>query len=262
MMSTPLIRIRDLRKSYGSGNYQKEVLKGITIDIAPGQIIGYIGPNGSGKSTTVKILCGILTDFEGSVEVFGKNIRHHPMSIKKRIGYVPENCALYDLLTPNEYLSLIGTLYGISPEKTGERTSQLLSFFGMEAHADQRMDTFSKGMKQKILIVAGIINNPDILFLDEPLSGLDANAVILVKEFMTRFAAEGKTVFYCSHLMDIVEKISDRIILLHNGLVVADGSFEDLKTSSADTLERLFAQLTGNEGQAGNADQLFQTLNE
>ena len=261
-MDTPLISIRGLRKSYGSGYEKNEVLKGITLDISPGQIIGYIGPNGSGKSTTVKILCGILTDFEGEIEVFGLDVRKNRIAIKKRIGYVPENCAIYDLLTPRAYLDLIASLYDMDFDKAGDRATQLLSFFGMEAHADQRMDTFSKGMKQKILIIAGIINNPDILYLDEPLSGLDANAVILVKELLTRFVAGGKTVFYCSHLMDIVEKISDRILLLHNGIVVADGSFEELKTGSADTLERLFAQLTGNEDQGNNADELFRTLNE
>jgi ABC-2 type transport system ATP-binding protein len=132
----------------------------------------------------------------------------------------------------------------------------------MDKHADQRMDTFSKGMKQKILIVSGIINNPDILFLDEPLSGLDANAVILVKELLVRLAAEGKTVFYSSHLMDIVEKISDRIILINNGIVVADGSFKTLKTENAETLEKLFAQLTGNESTEFNSEVFSKAFGE
>lgn len=238
-----MISIRGLVKWYG-GNH---VLKGIDLDITPGQIIGYIGPNGAGKSTTVKILCGIITEFEGDIKVFGYDIKTQSIEIKKRIGYVPENGALYDLLTPKEYLSFIGTIYGISKEKLDARINHLLSFFGMEKNSDQRMDTFSKGMKQKILIMAGIINNPDILFLDEPLSGLDANSVILVKEMLISMASEGKTIFFCSHLMDVVEKISDRIILINDGRVIADGTFDELKTEKSATLEKLFANLTGNE---------------
>jgi ABC-2 type transport system ATP-binding protein len=253
-MNTPLISIRNLKKSYKNGQNINEVLKGIYLDINAGQIIGYIGPNGAGKSTTVKILCGILSGFEGEVQVLGYDLKTQSLEIKKRIGYVPEIGALYDLLTPNEYLNFIGSLYNIDKKILQNRIGHLHEFFGMDKHANQRMDTFSKGMKQKILIISGIINNPDILFLDEPLSGLDANAVILVKELLIRLAAEGKTVFYCSHLMDIVEKISHRIILINNGNVVADGSFEALKTESAGTLEKLFAQLTGNESKEFNSD--------
>jgi ABC-2 type transport system ATP-binding protein len=261
-MNTPLISIRNLKKSYGKGNNLNEVLKGINLDIFPGQIIGYIGPNGAGKSTTVKILSGILSDFEGDIQVLGYDLRSQSVEIKKRIGYVPEIGALYDLLTPNEYLNFIGSLYRIEESVLQPRIGHLLTFFGMDKHADQRMDTFSKGMKQKILIVSGIINNPDILFLDEPLSGLDANAVILVKELLVRLAAEGKTVFYSSHLMDIVEKISDRIILINNGIVVADGSFKTLKTENAETLEKLFAQLTGNESTEFNSEVFSKAFGE
>ena len=258
----PLITIRNLKKSFGSGKEKNEVLKGINLDIQSGQIIGYIGPNGAGKSTTVKILCGILTDFDGDIEVFGKNLKTGDLEIKKRIGYVPENGAMYDLLTPNEYLSFIGALYDIDKLKLQARAKHLLTFFEMEKHADQRMDTFSKGMKQKILIMTGIINDPDILFLDEPLSGLDANSVILVKEMLTRLAANGKTIFYCSHLMDVVEKISDRIILIDGGNVIADGKFEDLKTEQSTTLEQLFAQLTGRQNGNANTDVLFKAFDE
>lgn len=261
-MENSQIIIRNLKKSYGRGDKKNEVLKGINLNINPGQIIGYIGPNGAGKSTTVKILCGILPDFEGEITIFGKDLKKESLEIKKHIGYVPETGALYDLLTPMEYLNFIGTLYGLEKDKIESRTTNLLSFFGMEKHADQRMDTFSKGMKQKILITAGIINNPDIIFLDEPLSGLDANAVILVKNLLTNLAKDGKTIFYCSHLMDIVEKISDRIILINNGIVVADGTFKELKTEKADTLEMLFAQLTDRHENTISAENLLNGFQE
>jgi len=261
-MENSQITIRGLKKSYGKGAGKNEVLKGINLNIDPGQIIGYIGPNGAGKSTTVKILCGILPDFEGEVTILGKDLKKESLEIKKHIGYVPETGALYDLLTPNEYLTFIGTLYGLDKVKLISRAGNLLSFFGMEKHSDQRMDTFSKGMKQKILIIAGIINNPDIIFLDEPLSGLDANAVILVKELLIRLAKDGKTIFYCSHLMDVVEKISDRIILINNGIVIADGTFDELKTEKAGTLEMLFAQLTGRQDHEISTENLFNGFHE
>lgn len=261
-MENSIITIRGLKKSYGKGNARNEVLKGINLDIHPGQIIGYIGPNGAGKSTTVKILCGILPDFEGEIRIFDHDLKTQSLEIKKHIGYVPETGSMYDLLTPNEYLTFIGALYGLDRAKLKSRAANLLSFFGMEKHADQRMDTFSKGMKQKILIIAGIINNPDILFLDEPLSGLDANSVILVKELLIRLAKDGKTIFYCSHLMDVVEKISDRIILINNGIVVADGTFEELRTEKAGTLEMLFAQLTGRQEKEIDTEKLFNGLQE
>lgn len=257
-MDNSMISIRGLVKSYGG----TQVLKGIDLDVTPGQIIGYIGPNGAGKSTTVKILCGIITEFEGDIKVFGYDLKTQSIEIKKRIGYVPENGALYDLLTPREYLNFVGTLYGISKDNLEPRIDNLLSIFGMERNADQRMDTFSKGMKQKILIMAGIINNPDIIFLDEPLSGLDANSVILVKEMLARLASEGKTIFFCSHLMDVVEKISDRIILINDGKVLADGTFDELKTEKSATLEKLFANLTGNEKSEFNSEVFSKAFEE
>ncbi len=259
-MKQTSICIKGLRKSFGNGSATKEVLKGIDLTIESGQVIGYIGPNGAGKSTTVKILCGILTSFEGDIEVMGIPLRNNSMEVKRKIGYVPENGAIYEALTPKEYLHLVGTLFDMSPEQIEERTNSLLKYFEMEGHANERIDTFSKGMKQKILITAGLINNPDILFLDEPLSGLDANSVILVKDMLTRLARQGKTIFYSSHLMDVVEKISDRIILIDNGQVIADGTFEELQQDSKSSLEQLFAKLTGGEerkSETGIFDEVF-----
>ena len=259
-MTQTSIRITGLQKSFGKGVSKKKVLKGIDLTIERGQIIGYIGPNGAGKSTTVKILCGILTAFEGDIEVMGKPLKGHEQEIKSMIGYVPENGALYEALSPTEYLSLVGTLFDMTPELIAERTNSLLKYFEMSQHANQRMDTFSKGMKQKILIIASLINNPDILFLDEPLSGLDANSVILVKDMLSRLAQQGKTIFYSSHLMDVVEKISDRIILIDQGQVIADGTFEELQQDSSASLEQLFAKLTGGESrsiESGVFDEVF-----
>ena len=253
MADTPLIQIRNLSKSYGD----KMVLKHLSLDIYPGQVIGYIGPNGAGKSTTVKILTGLIPDFEGEVMVNGISMADDPQEIKKLIGYVPENAEIYDVLTPMEYLDFIGKLYGMEEAALHDRAKKLLTAFGLAINTDDRMDTFSKGMKQKVLLIAGIIHNPKIIILDEPLSGLDANAVIMIKELIMRLSHEGKTIFYCSHMMDVVEKVSDRILLINKGEIIADGSFESLKQNHSDTLERIFSKLTGREDQASETDAII-----
>ena len=242
---------------YASHTAQKQVLKNLSLDIYPGQVIGYIGPNGAGKSTTVKILTGLIPDFEGEVIVNGLSMANDPLEIKKLFGYVPENAELYDVLTPMEYLDFIGKLYGMEETVLDERARKLLSAFGLNINADDRMDTFSKGMKQKVLLIAGIIHNPKIIILDEPLSGLDANAVIMVKELIMRLSQEGKTIFYCSHMMDVVEKVSDRIMLINKGEIIADGTFDSLKQNHGDTLELIFSKLTGREGQSSGADAII-----
>src|SRR3984885_7902146 len=253
MSETPIIQIRNLSKSYDT----KVVLKGLSLDIYPGQVLGYIGPNGAGKSTTVKILTGLIPDFQGQVVIDGISMAEDPQAIKKLIGYVPENAEIYDVLTPMEYLDFIGKLYGMEEALLDERARKLLAAFGLATNVDDRMDTFSKGMKQKILLISGIIHNPKIIILDEPLSGLDANAGILIKELIMRLSKEGKTIFYCSHMMDVVEKVSDRILLINKGESIADGTFESLKQNHSDTLERIFSKLTGREDSSHETDAIM-----
>ena len=254
----PIISLKNVYKSYGN----KQVLKGIDIEIYPGQVIGYIGPKGAGKSTTVKILCGLITDYEGEVYIKGMNLKDNLVAVKSTIGYIPELAELYDVLTPVEFLSLIGALYNMDEHLALERMRKMLTAFGLEKNLNDRMDTFSKGMRQKVLITSGLLHNPDIIILDEPLSGLDANSVIIVKELLSKLAKEGKTIFYCSHMMDVVEKVSDRIILINEGTVIADGSFEELKQKQGDqSLEKIFAHLTANESLSTAADQLIDAFN-
>lgn len=254
----PIISIKNLRKSYGS----KLVLKGIDLDIYPGQVIGYIGPNGAGKSTTVKILCGLISDYEGSVTVKNLNLKDNTTAIKSFIGYIPELAELYDVLTPAEFLSLMGSLYSMDEATVNDRMMRMLSAFGLQGNINDRMDTFSKGMKQKVLITSGLLHNPDIIILDEPLSGLDANSVIIIKELISKLAKEGKTIFYCSHMMDVVEKVSDRIVLINEGQVIANGSFEELRQQQGnESLEKIFAHLTAKENLDNAADQLMSAFN-
>ena len=256
----PIITIKNLKKTYDGENY---VLSGIDVDIYPGQIIGYIGPNGAGKTTTVKILIGMLPDFEGQVTVFGNNVAENPVEVKKRIGYVPETAALYDTLTPLEYLKFVGQIYGISPETILSRSQKMLKLFGLETHLDVRMNSFSKGMKQKVLVTAGMIHDPDILFLDEPLAGLDANTAMVIKEILAQLAAKGKTIFYCSHVMDVVERICHRIIIIDRGIIIANGSFDELQEmNKGKSLEGIFSQLTGSSGHAEKAREFISAFHE
>jgi len=169
---------------------------------------------------------------------------------------------LYEVLTPMEYLLFIGRLYHLEDAQIEKRATELLSLFGLSEVIDTRMSTFSKGMRQKVLLISGLIHNPEIIFLDEPLSGLDANAVILVKEILAKLKEAGKTILYSSHIMDVVEKLSDRIVIINNGEIVANGTFEELKTQgSMASLESVFGSLTGgNQENRTRADDFIQAL--
>ncbi|CAM3191604.1 ABC transporter ATP-binding protein [Filibacter tadaridae] len=242
MKGEKILSLQNLTMNYGI----KNVLTGIDLDVFQGQIIGYIGPNGAGKSTTVKIMLGLIDGYGGKVEVFGQDIASGDPSYKRRIGYVPENAEAYDNLTASEYLIFTGELYGMDRALAEEKAIKLLHEFDLGEVIHARLSSFSKGMKQKVLIISSLLHDPDLLFLDEPLSGLDANSMMIIQEILSQLAAQGKTIFYSSHIMDLVEKISNRIVLLVNGKVVADGSFEELQERSKEgSLAQIFNQLTG-----------------
>lgn len=242
MSEKQVLSIEGLRMWY-NGRY---VLNGIDLEVNRGEMIGYIGPNGAGKSTTVKILLGLVEGYVGTVRIFGKDIADGDAEYKRRIGYVPEVAELYEQLTPAEYLTFIGELYGLSYEDADYKAKQLMDCFGLEKSYHSRIASFSKGMRQKVLLISALLHDPDLLFLDEPLSGLDANSVMVVKEILTQLSAKGTTIFYSSHIMDVVEKISSRIVLIAEGRVMADGTFRQLQQQSMEgSLEEVFNQLTG-----------------
>lgn len=252
---TPVITTQNLSKTFTS-----KVLNNINLSINAGEIIGYIGPNGAGKSTTIKILSGIIHDFDGEASVLGLDVRKDILDIKRQIGYIPENAALYDTLTPLEYLHFIGQLYKLDRAQVDKKAKELLELFDLGNYSESRMTTFSKGMRQKVLLIAGMIHNPSLLFLDEPLSGLDANAVILVKEILSQLRKNGKTIFYSSHIMDVVEKISDRIIIINKGEMIANGTFAELNSQAKGSLEQIFTELTGNKEHESAAGQFINIL--
>ena len=254
-----VLSIKDLTMSYGS----KKVLNGIDLEVHRGEIIGYIGPNGAGKSTTVKIMLGLLEGYKGKIEVFGEDISTGTYTYKRKIGYVPENAEVYDNLTASEYLTLMGELYGLDQKFAEHKAYSLMHHFGMEKVFHSRISSFSKGMKQKVLIISSLLHDPDLLFWDEPLSGLDANSMMIIKEILIQLANQGKTIFYSSHIMDVVEKISSRIILLAEGRVIADGTFEELQNQSKEgSLEQIFNQLTGFNEHKSIAEKFVEKVKE
>lgn len=242
LIENKILSLHNLTMNY-TGN---QVLDGINLDVYKGQIIGYIGPNGAGKSTTLKIMLGLVDGYGGEVEIFGENIKHSDHRYKRKIGYVAENAELYDTLTAAEFLTFMGELYGMDTDDAETKSQKLMQTFGLEDVLHTRLSSFSKGMRQKVLIISSILHDPDLIFLDEPLNGLDANSVMIIKDMLEQLAAEGKTIFYSSHIMDVVEKISNRIVLLIDGTVAADGTFTELKQQSKEgSLEEIFNQLTG-----------------
>ena len=177
------------------------------------------------------------------------------IQVKKVIGYVPESGALYENLTPLEYLQMIGSLYHLSAELLDTKIDEFLRIFKLDEVKNDRMNTFSKGMRQKVVIRAALLHNPEVIFFDEPLNGLDANSALLLKELIRRLADQGKTIFYCSHILEVVEKICDRVIIINEGKIVADGSISELQNlTKQSSLEGIFSQVTHSEDMAEIAD--------
>ena len=236
------ISISNLRKAYGS----KVAVADLSLHVAPGEILGFLGPNGAGKSTTVKVLTGLLTPDAGSASICGFDVVQQPLEAKRRLGYIPEAPAMYETLTAAEYLDLIGSLYHLDAHTRETRASELLELFGIAAERDKRLSEFSKGMKQKVVISSALIHRPDVLILDEPFDGLDANTAMVVKELLRKFAEQGKVVLFCSHILEVVERMCSRIVVIDKGRLVAEGTSRKIcDMTDTSSLDEAFARLTG-----------------
>lgn len=252
-----MIEVEQLTHAYGA----KVVLRGISFKVAPGEVVGFLGPNGAGKSTTLKLLLGILAPSGGTVRVGGHVPSAAGLAVKAMTGYVPESGALYETFTPREYLTMVGRLRGLTDRQVRDRATEALGAFDLGDKLDTRMTGFSKGMKQKVVFVAAILHDPRLLLLDEPLNGLDASSTIVVKDVVRGLAARGTTVLYSSHLMDVVERVSERVLILDGGRLVADGRLDELKARAGDgTLEALFHRLTAGDIGADRAAHVLRAL--
>lgn len=257
MDAAPAVTLRGLTKRYPG----KLVLDGVDLDVAPGTVLGYLGANGAGKSTTIKILLGLVTDFTGEARVGAFDPRTDALEIKRIVGYVPENALLFEQLTVAELLLFVGRMHGLDDDLVRSRCDVFLEVFEIRDRLSTRIATLSKGMRQKVLLASALVHSPRVLFLDEPLSGLDVNATILVKTLIRGLADQGRTIFYSSHAMDVVQQVCDRIVILDGGKIAAQGTFAELSSARhGSNLERIFADVTSRGGEEERARRLFEAI--
>ncbi len=236
-----MIEVTNLCKTYPNG---VQAIKNVSFKINEGDICGYIGTNGAGKSTTVKIISGSLTFDSGKVSVNGIDVKVNPVEVKRITGFVPELPNMFNSLTPLEFFDFVGKIRELDPVVILRRYSYFAELFDFKDYLNLPIGKVSKGNRQKILITSSLIHNPDILLFDEPLSGLDANSIILFQDMTEELAKNGKTVLYCSHLLDMIEKISSRIIIIENGSILIDKPVTELSsTEGYSNLEGLFRDL-------------------
>ena len=252
-----MIELQNLKRNFGN----RTAVDGVSFSVPDGQICGYLGPNGAGKTTTVKMLTGMIPPTSGTARISGYDVLENPLEVKNRIGYVPESGALYQSLTPLEYLQFTGRLYHMDEKELVDRIHDLAAFFKLDEHLRETMQSFSKGMKQKVVILSAILHNPEVILLDEPLNGLDASSAMLLKKLLRHLAEQGRTIFYCSHILEVVENLCDRVIIINQGRTVADGSVRDLKAMTRQaSLEDVFSRLTSEEDTAALAQALSRKI--
>jgi len=252
-----MIELHGLTKKYG----EKLAVDDLTLKSKPSEILGFLGPNGAGKTTTVKLLTGMILPTSGTATVAGFDVVSQSLEVKKRIGYVPESGAVFESLTAWEYLEMVSELHHLGRESAHRRIEEFLTLFDIYDEKDHHLKQFSKGMKQKVLLSAAFLHKPEVLFLDEPLNGLDANAAYVVKELLRKYADQGKTIMFCSHILEVVERICTRIIIIDRGKIVADGTPSEIVSRSAQpTLEKAFNQLTGTRKITHAAQDFIQAL--
>jgi ABC-2 type transport system ATP-binding protein len=239
-----MISVVQLTKRYGA----QTAVDGLSFEIPAGQIVGFLGPNGAGKSTTLKMLTGMVEPTSGSANIAGFDLQHNVLEVKRHVGFVPESGAVFESLTGLEYLEMVAALYGIPPNAARARIKQFIAFFDLsfETLTDKLLGAYSKGMRRKVVITSALLHNPPVVFFDEPLDGLDANAAVGFKALIQTLAREGKTIVYSSHILDVVERVCHRVIIIDKGKLLLDGKPDELvATHNSGTLEKLFTQLTG-----------------
>ncbi len=252
-----MLEARSLSKWYGA----IRAVSDVSFTLAAGEVLGYLGPNGSGKTTTVGMLTGLVDHSGGAVLFQGANIADDPIDYRRHVGYVPEEPHLYGYLSGVEYLQLVADLRDLDARVSRTRIAALLELFGLEPQAQAALSSYSKGMRQKVLISAALLHNPSLLIFDEPVSGLDATSALVFRHLLEELARSGKAVLYCSHELDAVEKTCSRVLVLHHGRVVAHDTVERLRgTLSKGSLEEVFQQLVSEIDPARTARDLVASM--
>jgi ABC-2 type transport system ATP-binding protein len=238
-------------------------VENVSFSAHPGEITGYLGPNGSGKSTTMKMITGLIEASQGKILFDGAPIQDNLMAYKQRMGYVPEEPYLYPHLSGFEYLTMIAQLRDLPGKRAQQRISELLRLFSLYDDRHAGISSYSKGMRQKVLLIAALLHNPDLILLDEPFSGLDVGSALVLRSLMEELAARGKVVLFSSHELETVERISSRVVILHRGKLVADDSIHNLRTLMAlPTLEDIFSQLAMEQDTVSIARQIAEVIYE
>lgn len=252
-----MLELEGLTRFYGA----LPAIRDVCASLVPGDVLGLLGPNGSGKSTTVKMLVGLLEPTSGTIRSDGRDIAADLQAFKARVGYVPEEAHLYTFFTPPEYLGLVGRLRGLDGPALEQRIDAFLELFDLDASRYQPIAACSKGMRQKVLISAALLHDPDLIVLDEPCSGLDVHTTMVLREMVQQLSAAGKIVVYSSHLMDMVERVATRVLIVHRGRVVADNSVGALRDLlELPSLEAVFAGLTVEDDVSTRARQLVAAM--
>ena len=252
-----MLEVRHVTKRYGAITAVRDV----SFTVRPGEVLGYLGPNGSGKSTTVKMLAGLMPPSLGTIDFDGKDIQDDLVAYKAHVGYVPEEAHVYTYLTAPEYLRLCGRLRGIAERVLEEKIDAFLRILSLDTDRHATLASFSKGMRQKVLLSAALIHNPRVVILDEPVSGLDVTTALVVRSIVRGLAAQGRIIFYSSHELDTVEKISTRVMILRSGQVVADDSAANLRAlMHSPSLEDVFSQLAVKDNVDAVAAQLLDAV--
>lgn len=238
------VRFESLTKRYGPFT----AVDGIDLEVGAGELFGFLGPNGAGKTTSIRMLVGSLRPTSGRVLVYGHDVVREPLDAKRRVGYIPDRPFLYDKLTGAEFLRFVAGLWGFEGEAVEARSAELMELFGLTRWADTLVESYSHGMRQKLLISSALVHSPDLIVVDEPMVGLDPKGARLIKDLLRAFTAQGGTVFLSTHTLEVAESLCDRIAILEAGSIRAIGSMEELRAAASAGsagLEEVFLRLTG-----------------
>lgn len=239
-----MLKIENISKSYGKGSVK--AVDNIDLEIKSGEIFGFLGPNGAGKTTTIKMIVGLLKPDGGKISIDGVDVWDSPLEAKSKISYVPDNPEIYDKLKGIEYLNFIADMYEIPKEERIKNIEYYTKLFNIEHALGDIIGSYSHGMKQKIVLTSALITNPDLFILDEPMVGLDPKSAFNLKEIMRKMCNDGKTVFFSTHVLEVAEKICDRIAIINKGKIITVGTMEELRehAKEKESLENIFLELT------------------
>ena len=242
-----MLKIFSVSKSYAKSTFK--AVDNLSLHVKKGVIYGFIGPNGAGKTTTIKMLTGILPFEEGNIEINGFDIKRDPINAKKSIGFVPDNHIIYEKLTGREYINFMADIYKVDLAERKRRAEKYLEMFNLTKDVDSQISSYSHGMKQKICVIGALIHNPPLWVLDEPLTGLDPQSSFELKNLMREHTKQGNTVFFSTHVLEVAEKLCDRIGIINKGKLILEGTMDEIKAMGGkdESLEQIFIKITNQQ---------------